>query len=300
MVIFPIALFFILGYLFKRYFAYPENTGQIVTRIILNITLPPAVFLAASNTENFSQAYFLPLAALLIQLSMFGIFFLFSKKLQLDKNTECIFVTSPLINNTLLFLLPFIALAYGDQGVTRVVLYDIGNAFTIYFIAHALIKFYGGSRFTISSGLRTILSSPPLWALALGFFFAAMDLTVPEYILQPLLIMKDVNIFLPIFVLGFYFLPALKGIKLVLFTVTVRSLLGLLLGVGISFFFTDPLDKLIVVMAAAAPIGLLSLIYSSEYNRNTTFSSNIVSYSMILSMVLYMLIDIGFRSLGLI
>jgi predicted permease len=300
MLILPLALFFVLGYLFKTHFSYSEDAGQILSRLILNITLPPTIFLAAGNTENFTQAYFLPLAALSIQILIFGIFLLISSQLKLEKNTECVFITAPLINNTLFFLAPFLYLAYGDPGLTRLILYDIGNAITIYFIAQTLFSFYGEKRFNFIASLKIILFSPPLWAFALGLLFGRTGLIIPEFILKPLLIIKETNAFLPMFVLGFYFLPTLQKIKLVLFTISSRLLLGLLIGLGISYFFVNPLDKIIIIMAATAPVGLLSLIFASEHGRDTKFASDIVSYSMILGLFVCTAIDYIFRYLGLI
>lgn len=67
MVVFSLGLFFLLGYLFKTYFSYSEDqVGQILARIILNVTLPATVFYSASNTENVSQSFLLPVAAIII------------------------------------------------------------------------------------------------------------------------------------------------------------------------------------------------------------------------------------------
>ncbi|HHV64931.1 MAG TPA: hypothetical protein GXX46_07660 [Peptococcaceae bacterium] len=300
MVIFQLALFFLMGYLFKVYFAYPEQNGQILNRLILNVTLPATIFLASSKASEFSQAFLLPIASLLIQLSLFGLFFLISRRLKLPSATECVFITAPLITNTLLFMVPFFYLAYGEEGLTRVILYDIGNAVTIYFVAHSIFKFSGSDKFNFGSSIKTILTSIPLWAFALGLFCAGLDLTVPQTIQEPLQVMREVNVFLPMFALGFYFRPALAKIRLVIFTILARSLFGLLIGLAISFFFANPMDKLTVLMGAAAPIGILSLVFSSEYAKDTDYASNIASYSLVLSLIVFTAIDYYFKYLGII
>ncbi len=298
MIVFPLVLFFILGYLFKVHFAYTENAGKILTRLIINITLPATILISTSNTKDIAHVLYIPLVAVVIQLLMFVIFYLLARKLKLAPETESVFVTIPLITNTLLFMAPFFYLAYGDQGLTRVVLYDIGNAFTIYFFAQAIFIFYGKGHFNLFSSIKPILASVPLWAFFLGLIISLLDLSIPEMFLKPLSILKEVNVFLPMFILGFYFQPTLKQIKLVLFSVTFRMLLGLAIGVVVSFLLTNSMDRITVIMAASAPIGLMSLIFSAEYEKDTQFASSIVSYSMILGLIMCTILDHIFRIIG--
>lgn len=298
LLIFPLVLFFVLGYFFKRYFAYSEDMGQILTRLVLYITLPAAIFLSASTTENLSEAAFLPLTAFIIQMFMFVVFILISKKITLEKDTRIVFTTAPLISNTLLFLAPLFYLLYGAEGVTRVILYDIGNAMTIYFFAQTIFK-YQHSNLNLLTGFKTMMSSVPIWAFLLGLVAGELGLDVPQPVLTTLLIIKEANIFLPMFLLGFYFVPSLDKVRLVLGTISLRMFLGLTLGVGFSFLFSSPMDKITVIMATAAPIGLLSLIFSSEHKRDTRFASSIVSYSMILSLIVVTVLDYLFCQIGL-
>lgn len=297
LIISPLLLFFLIGYFFKRYFSYSEDMGQILTRIILNLTLPATIFLSVSSTSNISQAAFLPLTALIIQLFMFAIFILVAKKLALAEDTKTVFITTPLISNTLLFLAPLFYLIYGDEGVTRVFLYDIGNALTIYLVAQTVFKFRSGG-LKILNGIKTMIATVPVWAFLLGLIVGGLNLVIPQSVLTPLTIIREVNVFLPMFVLGFYFVPALDKARLVIGTISLRMLLGLVLGIGFSLFFDNPMDKITIIMATAAPIGLLSLIFASEYNRDTRFSSSIVSYSMILSLVVITILEYAFSLVG--
>lgn len=301
MVVFSLVMFFLLGYFFKTYFSYSEDqAGQILSRIILNVTLPATIFYSASTAQDISKSFFLPVAAILIQLFMFGIFYLLARKFQLERDTECVFITTPLITNILLFMGPFFYLSYGDQGLTRLILFDMGNAMTIYFIAQPILRFSGQKNLNILSNMKMILSSVPIWAFVLGLFFGGLGLAIPDFLQEPLHILKEANIFLPMFLLGFYFHPSLEKVRLVLFTVFFRMLLGLLIGVGISFLFPNPMDKVTLIMCTSAPIGLMSLIFTSEYRKDISFSSSIVSYSMLIGLVLTFVLDLFFKGIGLI
>ena len=74
------------------------------------------------------------------------------------------------------------------------------------------------------------------------------------------------------FLLGFYFHPSLEKIRLVLFTVIFRMHLGLLIGVGISFLFPNLMDKVTLIMSTSALIGLMSLIFTSEFEHSPTYA----------------------------
>lgn len=298
--ILPLAAFFCMGYIFKKIYHYPEDAGQILTRVILNITLPVTIFLSASKASNIAQAWLLPVSAFMIQMTVFGIYYILSRRLKLDTQTECVFITAPLISNTLFFMAPIFYLAYGEQSLTHLILYDIGNAVTIYLIAHSIFKFHGQKRLHIISNIKTIVTSPPVWGMILGLTAGAAGLTIPEFILHPLLIIRETNIFLPMFLLGFYFTPALDRLPLVLSTVFLRAGLGLALGVAFSFLFTSPINKVTVIMMATAPIGLISLIYAAMYDKDVRFASNITSYSMVAGLVICTALDYILRSIGLI
>lgn len=295
----PLILFFLIGYFFKKFFSYPEDTGEILAKIILYITLPITIFLSVSTTDSISQSLQLPFACLIIQLLMFAVFYLIAKKIRLDKDTECIFITAPLITNTLLFMAPFFYLAYGAEGITKLILYDIGNAVTMYFLAQNFIKFPGGKGFNFTACFKTLFSSVPIWAFIFGLLMSGFALSIPESLLKPMQIVREVNVFLPIFLLGFYFVPELDRIKLVLGTVSLRMILGLILGIGFSFMFINPMDKITVILAAAAPIGVLSMIFASQFQRNIRFASSIISYSTILALLVVAVLNFIFGIIGL-
>jgi malate permease and related proteins len=301
MVVFSLAIFFLLGYFFKVYFSYSEEqAGQILSRIILYVTIPATIFYSTSTTQDLSHAFFLPVVAILIQSVMFVIFYFLARRLKLEPDTECVFATTPLTTNILLFMGPFFYLSYGDSGFTRLILFDMGNIITSYCLAQPIFRSTSQRKLDILLTIKIMLRSIPIWAFIIGLIFGTLGLTIPDFLQGTLRILKEANIFLPMFMLGFYFRPSLKKIRLVLFTVSLRMLLGLMIGVGISFLFPNPMDKVTVIMCTSAPIGLMGLIFSSEYRKDTTFSSTVVSYSMLIGLFLTFILDEVFKAIGLI
>lgn len=297
--VFPLILFFFIGYIFRLKFKYPEEFGQVITRIILNITLPVTLFLSfISNVRNIGEGIYLPLVALAIQLILFGLAYIVTKKTEMDIKTECVFITSPLITNTMLFLSSYFYLVYGDYGLTRLGLYDIGNSITIYFIAQTLFASYENKKFNIKQGVKTLLTSAPIWAIVGGLIIGWLGIVIPEMLLKPLKIIREVNTFLPMFALGFYFKPILDGMKLVMGTIFLKMVLGLILGVGFAMLFGGTMDKITIIMSASAPVGIISLVFASIYDKDTKFASNLVSYSIAFGIVLLMILNYSFTLFG--
>ncbi|AGA68692.1 hypothetical protein Desdi_1179 [Desulfitobacterium dichloroeliminans LMG P-21439] len=169
--------FFLSGYLFKRYFSYSEDqAGQVLSRIVLYITLPATIFYSASGTKAVSQSFLFPFVAILIQLAMYGIFRSLAPRFKLEKDTECIFVSTPLNSNIMLFLSLFFYLSYGDPGLTRLILYDIGNSFTIFMIMQPLYRFANQGKNNFLAGIKMVFRSVPIWAFFLGITFSYFGL----------------------------------------------------------------------------------------------------------------------------
>lgn len=298
--VFPFVVFFAIGYLFKIKFAYSEEMGQIITKIVLYITLPVTIFLSfVSNTKNLGNAIFLPIVTVVIHLTLFGITYLVVRSLKLDKKTECVLITSPLTSNIMIFLSPYFYLAYGDAGLTRLSLYDVGNSITVYFIAQTLFMSYENKKLSFITGIRKLLMSAPIWALLAGLIVGGIGFIIPEFILKPLKIIREVNTFLPMFILGFYFKPAIDNVKLIFGTIFIKMFLGLCFGIMLSFLFTEPLDKITIILASSAPVGVMSLVFASVYGKDTKFAANLVSYSIAVGIVIITILDYSFKIFGL-
>ncbi len=296
----PLAAFFFLGYYFRVRLSLPVESGQILTQIIFYLTLPATVFLSFhGNVENLGNAVLMPFLAVIINLTLFFINRPFAARLKIHENARVVFSTAPLITNVMLFLSPYVYLAYGGEGLVRLSLYDAGNAFTVYMLAQPLMAMDAGGRFSYKDGLRAISRSIPMWAIVVGVMVGVMHTSIPNLLLKPLEILRDANAFLPMFTLGFFFSPDTDDLRHILLLAFNKMGLGLALGISLSFLFSDSLDRMILILAASAPLGALSLVLASLYNKDTRFASSAVSYTILIGTILLLLLDYSFRFLGL-
>lgn len=295
----PLAAFFILGYVFRLGLRIPLSSGQVLTQMIFYLTLPAVVFLSfLGGVDQLGSALLMPLLAIGINLTLYLINRPVTARLLLHENARPVFGTAPLITNIMLFLSPYVYLAYGAEGLVRLSLYDAGNALTCYMLAQPLMAAGSGKQATVRDGLKAISRSFPMWALLLGLGAGALQLQLPVMVLKPLEILRDANAFLPMFALGFYFSPAAEDARHIALLIVMKMGLGLMLGCTLSLLFSNPLDKMILILASGAPLGALSLILASLYGRDTRFAAGAVSYSIVVGTLMLPLLDWAFRLAG--
>ena len=286
----PILVFFSLGYIFRTFLKYPGNIGDFLTKLLLKVTIPATVFLAVVNTKDLADSWLIPVAAFILQMLLFVVFLFIAKQKSLPKSEECVIAAVPLIANTLIFMAPFFYLAYGDAGVTRVILYYIGNAITIYFVAPVVYNSYGSNTLDLSSGLKAIYTSFPVWAFVLGLVFNLLGICIPDPIEETCRVLKEASAFLAMFFLGFRFIPHLEDKKLILSTVAMKNVLGFLVGALFSFLFANTLDKITIIMGAMAPIGVMGLVYADYYLKDSRLAPGLVSGSMVVGIIVFTLL----------
>ena len=126
-------------------------------------------------------------------------------------------------------------------------------------------------------------------ALALGLFFLPWRL--PRMLSEPLRLVGEMNTVLPMFIIGYYlagakFLPALKTPK-TYFMLFLRHLAipSVLIAVMAPLGFVPADIRLVAVIPAAAPIGVLLTVFAVRYGGDPEFSTACVSISTLLSIL---------------
>jgi predicted permease len=75
--------------------------------------------------------------------------------------------------------------------------------------------------------------------------------------------------------------------KLMFMTVFFRMGIGFLLGLLIAFLTgLEGMDRMVVIMASAMPIGMLPLVYASTEGMDTEFAAACISLSIIIGIVI--------------
>ena len=281
----PILIIFIFGFMSRRFNIFKNEDGDILLKVIFYFTLPSLIIFSIPKIKLSGEMIFLPIIAIWIVLITFFISFFISKKLNLENKSLGTFLVGSMIME-ISFTLPFILTAYGQEGLARIVLFDVGNtimAFSfVYFIACRYGK-NGDSKILV----RKIILSQPLLASLLAIILNITNLQLPIIADNTTKIIGNLTIPLMMFSLGIYFNPKILKILPTFSFVFVRMFIGLISGyVLIKLFGLDGLDKVIVLIGAVAPVCYNTLTFSSLEDLDKEFAANVISFSILVGFIL--------------
>lgn len=283
--IFPVILIFILGYFFKKIKLFGKADADLFLKLVFYVASPALILLSVSNIKLNSALWFLPISAVLIIFISYFISLAIGRTLKIPPQSFGAFLIACLIMNVG-FLLPFVLAAFGNDGVAKISLFDFANGLLVFTFIYYLAAKYGQGITDKKFILKKILLSPPVWALIIAIILnlskiqitgLARDLLQPlSYLISPMIMLS----------LGIHFQPKLNKFKIPLLVLILRSGLGLLLGLLLANLFRlSGLDRTILILASAAPVGYNTLTFSSLEKLDQDMAANIISLSLLVSII---------------
>ena len=283
--ILPLILIFFLGYFLKKVKLCDQSAGDLLLKLVFNVSLPALIILSVSQVDLRLEFILLPISAAAIILCTYAVSFITGSFLKLDKKSFGVYLVGAMIMN-MGFILPFVISAYGDEGIARAALFDLGNGIIaltfVYFIA---CKYGGGG---ISSVLmRKLAFSPPIWGLIIGLSLNFSGFYIPLVIENFLHMAGDMTIALIMLSLGIYLNLDFKRALPLLSSAVICSGVGLLAGLALTYLFgLEGLTRKIVLISSAAPVGFNTLTFSAMENLDKEFAAKLVSLSTIAGIVI--------------
>jgi len=281
----PVIFLFVLGYILKKTNLLKKRDADLFLKIVFYISLPALIILSVSNISLSKELIYLPIIAPIIVFITFFISYTFGRLLNLEKITLGVFLVGSMIMN-IGFTLPFIIAAYGEEGLAKITLFDFGNTIVVLIFVYYVAVKYGDGVKSTKAMFKKLLSSMPIWALILAIILNLAGVQIPVIatnflkplgnLLTPLLMMS----------IGIYFNPKITKFVPVLSAVIIRSFFGLLLGfILVKLFSLGGLNRLVVLIASAAPVGFNTLTFSSLEKLDKEFAASLVSVSILFGIV---------------
>ncbi|EOT44148.1 AEC family transporter [Enterococcus columbae] len=284
---FSLLLIISLGYLMKRINLLSKKDGDILSKIIVYLTLPAAIIV---------NLWHLAVDVHLVQLIFWGIIwsslqigfaYLFSRHQNILQQKFLMFCGSGFnIGN---FLIPFIQ-SVNPLLVPFISMFDIGNSIMLTGGTQAMVERLTSRRadFSITKLFRQLLRSLPFLCYIVMLIFRSAAFNLPDQLLVLLTPIANANIFLSMFMIGLYLdlrIP-LKAMKTIGQLYALRFGVGLIL-VGLLYFSPLPSQlKLILSLLAVSPIplfGVINAVLAGVAEEEVGFAS---SLSFIVSLVL--------------
>jgi malate permease and related proteins len=284
--ILPGLLIFGIGYLLRRTKVLGKDSGELLLKIVFYVGAPALAFQSIVTAQLSENIFVFPLAALCLYVCCYFIAKIVASRLHLARPSEAVFVLGSMIINVG-FTLPFIILLFADYGVTRILLFDIVGDVCLFGWAYIIACKYGNEgTINYKNIALKLLKSPPLWGIVLGLLMRLLNVNTPHTVIQLSSLLGSTVGPLMLLSLGLYFEPKIVQIKPTVLAISIRMLGGL--GVGlvlVQLFHLTGVDRHILLLAAASPVGFTSITFASLEKLDVELAASTVSISVLVGMV---------------
>ena len=270
----PVFLIILLGFLIGKF--KKINVGPLVD-LLVYVTVP-ALIVSSITKSSLSVADFftvaLSAAGVIIILGILA-FFLFKA---FHSTSRGLYLPLTIGNSGYLGY-PIALLAFGAEGLSRAVVFDVVNSLFLYSIGIWLIH--------QKKDFREMFKIPLLYAVLLGIGLNLFSIQIHPVIAKPLEMVGSITIPLALLVLGYKLTEVrvkafLVGIGASLFRIIGGFLAALLL---VSLFSISGVSRNIVLLEAAMPSAVMTLILCQKYGRDADAVASVVFLSTVLSII---------------
>lgn len=262
---FSFVLIIIIGYAFKRRGVFGPRDYKIITRIIMNITLPCALITGFKGFKMDTSMIFIVLIGFLTNIIMSTIGFVLGKN---KDNKEKAFNMLNLAGyNIGCFTLPYVQSFLGPFGVGITSLFDIGNSIMCtggtYAVATSIAG--QGEKQSIRGFLRKIFSSVPFDTYLFMFIITVTGIKLPEVIFNVTSNLSAGNAFLSMLMIGMVFECKFhkEQILKVLSILSIRYLGAVIFASIIYFLMLFSMEiKHVLVILVFGPVPVLAPVFT--------------------------------------
>lgn len=278
-------LMIVVGVLLKRFDIVAEEHSSILSKIVLNITLPALIFLnIATCTIDFQMVY-LPFISFGLSFICMLIAYLYSKLRSYSKIKTWTIIILLAMMNTAFIGYPIILGVYGNEGFTYAIFYDMAVAILFVIFGLILSTIFGGNRKEV---IHNGLSFVPLWAIIIGIIFNIFHIPLGYVLENSLSYLSQATIPLIMLSLGLTinFKDFKSHISDVVFISSSRLILApLILYVILSIIGFNGFMLNVSVLQSAMPTAMNSLVLAITYDLDTELVSCVIFLTTVLCLV---------------
>jgi len=291
-------LVIVLGYALKRAGFFGKRDHQIVSKIVVNITLPCAFVQGFYGFERDTSMFFLAVIGLLC--AFLPVLYMYWTSKGEDTRLRAYRMVNISGYNIGCFSLPLIEVFFGGAGVVTSCMFDAGNAVMMtsgaYAVTSTLLR-TGGKKESIGDILMKFFRSIPFDTYVVLFTLMAFDIAIPDWVFTLTKPAGQANGFLSMLMIGLMFEPA--GDRALL-RETAREMVhryvfAALTAAACYFFapYSLPIRQTLAVLCFA-PVGSLAPINTERCGGDTALSSFTNSVSIAISLVCMMALSLAF------
>ncbi|WP_081973026.1 AEC family transporter [Leptolyngbya sp. KIOST-1] len=282
----PMILVGCIGYGLKRAGVLGPGDAKTIGRLLTHLALPAVILRALATAAIAPDLVYLPLSALLVVLGLTTIAGLRLRWLGWNRaRAGALITTFPTFEGGALGY-PIMLLAFGEVGLSRIVLFDLAQAIYLLTVVYCLSAWFGQAGVTARAVGTKLARTPFFWAILLGLLLNVLGAT-DALLLGLLDIVSNGFLLLVLLLVGMEFeLQLGEGWRYLLLALAKVGA-GLGLGwVATMVFGLDGVERAAVLVGSGLPPSLLTLIFVQENQLDTRFASSFISVAIPLYLVM--------------
>ncbi len=280
---------FLLGLLLRTSGLLGKLHAERLAAVVFSISLPATILVSLDQVAFTLTAWKLPFAAWLVTVSMLLCSWHMARRLQLPPPARGGLLLGTGCINSVYFAYPVVLATFGEQGLARAILFDLGQTTLTLTVMYALAVAHGAAGTPARSATIRLVSSPPLWALCGSLLLSLFGVHLHEWLRHLLMPLHLSTTPLASLVLGLSinFAVTRRTLALAVLGVSMRMAGGLLLGFGAAFALNlTGIERAIVVLISAMPSAVTAVIFAADTGLDEDLVTSIVALSICVGMAL--------------
>jgi len=259
-----------------------RSHAERLAALVFSISLPATILVSLDEIQFTDEAWKLPLAACFVTLPMLVVAWHLSQLLHLPRPTRGGFLLGTGCINSIYFAYPVILATFGDEGLARAVLFDLGQTTLTLTLLYGLALWHGTGSIHAGSAMQRFIAAPPLWALIGILVLKLFGLHLPIWLRELLIPIHMTTTPLASLVLGLSIRLSGQGnLRLAALGVLVRMGVGVVLGFGAAkVLHLAGVERAVVILVAGMPSAVTAVIFAAETGLDEELVASIVGLSV--------------------
>lgn len=285
-----------LGYIIKRIKIIKEKDGEVLSKIIFNITLPAVILKYTTSVQFELSLILLPIVNISFGIIMALIGLIISRKKK--RAIKGLMIMTMIGFNVVHFSFPLVEGIWGESGMQLITLVDAGNAFSIFVLSYILGTIYSPKNEIEDNSIsvkylgKKLLRSVPLLTYAAALIINFSGVVIPAFFNELIDIIARANVALSLLLLGILLRFKFERTEwtTILKVLLIRYSVGIFFSICLFFLLPasifDSLFRTIIAISLILPIGVAIIPFSIELGYNEKVTTMLVNLSLIISFIL--------------
>ena len=292
-------LVIMLGYLLKRAGFFGKDDHRLMSKIMVNITLPCTIIQAFDGFERDAKMFIIVGIGFIC--AFMPILLMYLTTGRVEKRLRAYRMLNIGGYNIGCFSLPLVQAFFVNTGVVAACMFDTGNAIMMtggaYAMTSTLLRTGGEERESVGDVLLKFVKSLPFDAYMMMILLAALGVKIPSVVFTLTRPAGQANAFVAMLMIGMMFEPA--GDRALL-RETARELVWRYLFAAASaalVFFCTPFELVVrqtLCIVCFAPLSSLAPIYTDRCHSDTALARFTNSVRIAVSLIVMLALGLGF------